>query len=333
MSGSEYRNSATRRSASEATVASGRRFVTVLQLTDPANAAKALGEIDFDLVKLNTGRFFVKRVVVDLDGCLLAYHFTSHPGRSRARIEGPHQVVVSFSPSATGTLDGRDIAPQMLVTGRRGSDSELVAGSNYRSLMFLVPPATIEATIDGRGVGPHFLRGENKLIGGLYRWGRSVVRAAEQRPKLFEEDPELRERVRREMVERLGEALASTRDLPPSDDELTRVNHSRLVRRTQDYALEHIDERIHLSELCSAVRVSERTLRYAFQNVLHMSPVAYLSRLRLHRVRKALTRASRQSTTITTAALHWGFWHVGDFSKAYKECFGELPSETLARES
>ena len=78
--------------------------------------------------------------------------------------------------------------------------------------------------------------------------------------------------------------------------------------------------------------VSERTLRYAFRNVLGMSPVAYLTRLRLHRVHKSLKEATRSSTTVTTEALRWGFWHVGDFSKAYKECFGELPSDTLAHE-
>ena len=52
----------------------------------------------------------------------------------------------------------------------------------------------------------------------------------------------------------------------------------------------------------------------------------------LHRVHKSLKEANRQATTVTTEALQWGFWHVGDFSKAYKECFGELPSNTLARE-
>ena len=32
-----------------------------------------------------------------------------------------------------------------------------------------------------------------------------------------------------------------------------------------------------------------------------------------------------------TEALNWGFWHFGDFSRAYQECFGELPSATLRR--
>jgi transcriptional regulator GlxA family with amidase domain len=35
--------------------------------------------------------------------------------------------------------------------------------------------------------------------------------------------------------------------------------------------------------------------------------------------------------TAAAAAVEWGFWHFGEFSRAYKECFGELPSETLRR--
>lgn len=304
----------------------------MVQLTDPADAAKAFGELEFDWVKLGTGRFFVKRVVVDLDGSLLAYHFTSHPARSRSQVASPHRVVAACSPSATGTVDGREITPDMLVTAREGAQTELVAGSDYRSMMFLVPPVDVESYIQNRDAGPHFLHGELGLVRRLYRWGRSVVRAAEQSPELFEENRHVREGVRLELVERLGEALASTRDLPPRDAELTRVNHSRLVKRAQDYALEHIDERLHLTGLCQAMRVSERTLRYAFRNVLDMSPVAYLTRLRLYRVHKCLKEATLSSTTVTTEALRWGFWHVGDFSKAYKECFGELPSDTLARQ-
>jgi hypothetical protein len=37
------------------------------------------------------------------------------------------------------------------------------------------------------------------------------------------------------------------------------------------------------------------------------------------------------ATTAAAAAVEWGFWHFGEFSRAYKECFGELPSETLRR--
>jgi transcriptional regulator GlxA family with amidase domain len=61
--------------------------------------------------------------------------------------------------------------------------------------------------------------------------------------------------------------------------------------------------------------------------------MAYLTRLRLHRARQTLRSESYASTTVAKEALRWGFWHFGDFSRAYKECFGELPSDTLRKQS
>jgi transcriptional regulator GlxA family with amidase domain len=52
----------------------------------------------------------------------------------------------------------------------------------------------------------------------------------------------------------------------------------------------------------------------------------------LHQARRALLAATQGSTTVSTVALDCGFWHFGDFSRAYRECFGELPSDTLRRE-
>jgi len=72
-------------------------------------------------------------------------------------------------------------------------------------------------------------------------------------------------------------------------------------------------------------------LEYAFKEVMGLAPITYLTRLRLHRVRQALLEATHGSTTVSAEALNWGFWHFGEFSRAYKECFGELPSDTLRR--
>jgi transcriptional regulator GlxA family with amidase domain len=77
--------------------------------------------------------------------------------------------------------------------------------------------------------------------------------------------------------------------------------------------------------------VSERALEYAFREIMGLTPVAHLIRLRLHRVREALLAANQGSTTVSAVALDWGFWHFGEFSRAYRECFGELPSDTLRR--
>ena len=37
------------------------------------------------------------------------------------------------------------------------------------------------------------------------------------------------------------------------------------------------------------------------------------------------------STTVSTVALESGFWNFEEFSRAYRECFGEPPSATLRR--
>jgi AraC-like DNA-binding protein len=102
-----------------------------------------------------------------------------------------------------------------------------------------------------------------------------------------------------------------------------------MVKTTEDYALSQTGEHLYVSDLRRAAGVSERTLEHAFKEIMGLPPVAYLIRLRLHRVRRVLLAATQGSTTVSAAALDWGFWHFGGFSRAYKDCFGELPSDTL----
>jgi len=45
----------------------------------------------------------------------------------------------------------------------------------------------------------------------------------------------------------------------------------------------------------------------------------------------AAAGATQGSTTVSTEALNWGLWHFGEFSRAYRDSFGELPSDTLRR--
>lgn len=104
----------------------------------------------------------------------------------------------------------------------------------------------------------------------------------------------------------------------------------RLVTRTEEYVVAHIDESIRLKKLCRDVGASARTLEYAFKGVYGKGVMDSLRTFRLNEVRKKLLRSGHDvSTTVTSAAMDWGFWHLGEFSAAYKRLFGELPSETL----
>ena len=75
--------------------------------------------------------------------------------------------------------------------------------------------------------------------------------------------------------------------------------------------------------------VSVRTLHAAFQKQLGESPMAYVRRIRLGKVRADLLRADPQRTRVTDVALRWGFFHQSRFAQQYREQFHELPSVTL----
>lgn len=75
--------------------------------------------------------------------------------------------------------------------------------------------------------------------------------------------------------------------------------------------------------------VSVRTLHAAFQKQLGESPMAYVRRIRLGKVRADLLRADPQRTRVTDVAMRWGFFHQSRFAQQYREQFHELPSVTL----
>lgn len=82
-------------------------------------------------------------------------------------------------------------------------------------------------------------------------------------------------------------------------------------------------------ELAAKVSVSARSLQQGFRRSLHTTPMGYLRRLRLERVREELSRAEPGTDSVTEAATRWGFIHLGRFAAAYRNAFGEHPSQTL----
>jgi transcriptional regulator GlxA family with amidase domain len=54
----------------------------------------------------------------------------------------------------------------------------------------------------------------------------------------------------------------------------------------------------------------------------------YVRNLRFERVRQALLRAEAEDS-VTRIAMSCGFSHMGRFAVAYRQRFGERPSQTL----
>lgn len=80
--------------------------------------------------------------------------------------------------------------------------------------------------------------------------------------------------------------------------------------------------------LASAAGVSERTLHLGFRRFRGTTPMGRLLALRLHEARQLLGNAE-SGTTVARVAAEVGFHQFGRFAAAYRDMFGELPSETL----
>jgi AraC family transcriptional regulator, ethanolamine operon transcriptional activator len=100
-----------------------------------------------------------------------------------------------------------------------------------------------------------------------------------------------------------------------------------IVAAARDAILSRPGRPTSIADLCRIVGVSRRTLQYCFQDVLNVSPAAFLRAVRLNGVRRSL----REAPSVTEAAAFWGFWHFGHFSQDYAAMFGELPSQTHRR--
>lgn len=104
----------------------------------------------------------------------------------------------------------------------------------------------------------------------------------------------------------------------------------RTVKLVIDLMEAQPEQHLSLSDMARVAGVSARTLQDAFKRYVGISPTAYLRDVRLHRVRAELTNATSQ-VSVTEVASRWGFTHLGRFSAAYRQRFGESPSQT-ARE-
>jgi AraC family transcriptional regulator, ethanolamine operon transcriptional activator len=105
---------------------------------------------------------------------------------------------------------------------------------------------------------------------------------------------------------------------------------SYIVQKAARYMDNRLADRVMISEVCEALRVCPRTLRYSFQEVVGVSPAQYLLALRLGRVRRELLRA-KNASYIQCIANQYGLSHMGRLAKFYRDAFGERPSDTCRR--
>lgn len=107
--------------------------------------------------------------------------------------------------------------------------------------------------------------------------------------------------------------------------------HHRIVARARAYIDAHLDSPISIDELLDAAIASRRTLYRAFVETLGETPQSYILKLRLNRIRRDLATPDEAMRTVTVVSNRWGIAELGRLAARYREQFGELPRDTLAR--
>jgi AraC-like DNA-binding protein len=109
------------------------------------------------------------------------------------------------------------------------------------------------------------------------------------------------------------------------------LRQGAIIARFEEFLEANPHTPLHLADVCAAVGAAERTLRGACETYLGMGPIRYLTLRRMHLVRRALMRADPAMERVTQIAMDHGFWELGRFSVAYRQFFGETPSDSLRR--
>jgi AraC family ethanolamine operon transcriptional activator len=313
------------------------RVVTVQDLTDPTriDEVEALNQ---DVVSLGRARFRARRVTVRFGKSVLVYHTSTHRVRTLTEIPGSFVAFYAVARHSKARVSGLPISSGLLAAVESGVEVELVVEPNYESVVWLVPPEALGVHLAARKRVddfqiPHnaeYLGSEPALVQNFFDTARSIARSAIRNQDRFENRSVL-SAAELSVAESLFACLGSSTTPELSSSERTPRYYSEIIRKAERYTLDHPTRRPTITDLCEAINVGERTLQNAFQEIIGTSPTAFLRRLRLHRARNALQTASYKTMTVSAVAQDWGFWHFGDFSRAYKECFLELPSETLRK--
>ena len=305
---------------------------SVLTFTEPDQMEAAHVASRAEVVPIARERLTWHVTRVELDEVWLI-----HTQESGARIRyvelAPTRTFLSFlvQPGPDVFVRGVSRSPYSLIRHALGQtfNERTNGATDWMSLSILTSEfVTASSALAGRDLSapkdPQVTTPSPGNMENLLRTQATVSSIAENSPQLLA-NAEIARALKQSLI---GTIAACLSDSDTCDDKWTRQTHDTIMRRFRRVLEEHPNRPIYLPEICAAIGVPERTLRLCCQEQLAMSPKQYLTRRRMHLVRRALM-AAVPDATVTEIATRFGFWHLVRFSAGYQTIFGELPSTTL----
>jgi AraC-like DNA-binding protein len=304
-------------------------FATLEQFSD--------GGFDIDdVLQLSPGPLDFTSTQVELPGIQLQWNRVGAKIRARESYRGSG-VLFGFvlqSPSPLKSF-GRDIDYGYAVVWHPGSQLEYVAPTGLASLIVHVDGALADL-LGWMPAGSFWSQVPGSRLRNLERTCRLATQAARRQAHAGNDSQTTcgevlyRDRILSDVEAALEPWMKQT---PGVDNMDAGGSCFRLVKETEEALMSKDWGRsVPVDTVADALGVSRRTLFYAFRRYLGMGPHAYLQLVRLHELRKHLLSKLPSETTVGSLAYDLGFNHLGRLSAAYREHFGEYPSDTLRRE-
>jgi AraC family transcriptional regulator, ethanolamine operon transcriptional activator len=243
--------------------------------------------------------------------------------------------LLSLNYEEEGRCNGHSLSGGSILLYPPGSEHFAVSPKGTEWVYLMVEPEKLVGLVSGvAGVEPDELGQKCILIRPERRAAESLRATLRRTWSSLRGNPCMldRQEARAALEQTLLDAFVEAMSEAPgwlSDAHPAKESHSRIVSRARQYLLEHLNETIYMADVCQAIKVSERTLRTAFQEIWSVSPNRYLKARRLNQVRRVLRKSSPDDAAVGRVAMHYGFWDMSRFAVEYRRLFGEKPSQTL----
>ncbi|MDX6359543.1 MAG: hypothetical protein QOH37_2597 [Nocardioidaceae bacterium] len=238
--------------------------------------------------------------------------------------------------SRSGTGEPVTTAPGGALVFSPGAPADMLWSADCEQLCLMVPRICLEAELEqllGRSLKERlafeFAADLNSPLGRRWRTVLNLVAEELDTPTEVGRNPVVRRHVEGIVVDCL--LLGQRHNY---SDSVTRYHPDGLgaaIRHAVDLIEERPSEPWTTVRLAAAVHLSVRALQEGFRRDLATPPMTYLRQTRLRRAAEALTTADRDATTVRAVAFGLGILHLGRFATAYREAYGETPSDTLNR--
>ena len=307
------------------------RSVRFHSAEESEDALKALGVSRFELRQLGRGSFRSDlAAILTSEGLALSNRFERSFFSPLHTPDGMVTLLMIGTAGGDSFASGDIVSNEKLLVQTPEAEVDVIAPDLTRSEAFGVPVSRfyplLHTICPG---GPSIRPGEFVAVAGDSTRLHCLRRAILDLVRHPESDPrhERQANLIAEVIAWMGDSVSRGRPegLPVNGA------RARIARRARDYMEDHFPDPIRMEDLCRETGVGLRTMHRAFVEYFQIPPYNFLKKLRLDRARRELLAGNPEAHSVADVALHHGYSHLSRFAKEYREAFGELPRETLAR--